>query len=133
MFYIWITPANLKIQLKPSMSEIRNYLVAKQNKLKNQGMKGRSVNRKKEQEEDKVEGSKGRTNDIYFRIDSCPFKKRGKFYLEAREHETKRSVKSLPLVDTRKHFSSLPSSTCRAGTKRVILVQRTRETWRFLY
>ena len=28
MFYIWTTPANLKIQLKPSMSEIRNYLVA---------------------------------------------------------------------------------------------------------
>ena len=26
--YIWTTPANLKIQLKPSMSEIRNYLVA---------------------------------------------------------------------------------------------------------
>ena len=26
-FYIWTTPANLKIQLKPSMSEIRNYLV----------------------------------------------------------------------------------------------------------
>lgn len=25
MFYIWTTPANLKIQLKPSMSEIRNY------------------------------------------------------------------------------------------------------------
>ena len=28
LFYIWTTPANLKIQLKPSMSEIRNYLVA---------------------------------------------------------------------------------------------------------
>ena len=28
MFYIWTTPANLKIQLKPSMGEIRNYLVA---------------------------------------------------------------------------------------------------------
>ena len=28
MFYIWTTPANLKIQLKPSMSEIRNDLVA---------------------------------------------------------------------------------------------------------
>ena len=28
MFYIWTTPANLKIQLKPSMSETRNYLVA---------------------------------------------------------------------------------------------------------
>ena len=28
MFYIWTMPANLKIQLKPSMSEIRNYLVA---------------------------------------------------------------------------------------------------------
>ena len=28
LFYFWTTPANLKIQLKPSMSEIRNYLVA---------------------------------------------------------------------------------------------------------
>ena len=28
MFYIWTMPANLKIQLKPSMNEIRNYLVA---------------------------------------------------------------------------------------------------------
>ena len=28
LFYIWTTPANLKIQLKPSMNEIRNYLVA---------------------------------------------------------------------------------------------------------
>ena len=28
MFYIWTTPTNLKIQLKPSMNEIRNYLVA---------------------------------------------------------------------------------------------------------
>ena len=28
MFYIWTTPANLKIQLKPSMSEICNYLIA---------------------------------------------------------------------------------------------------------
>ena len=28
VFYIWTTPANLKIQPKPSMSEIRNYLVA---------------------------------------------------------------------------------------------------------
>ena len=28
VFYIWTTPANLKIQLKLSMSEIRNYLVA---------------------------------------------------------------------------------------------------------
>ena len=27
LFYIWITPVNLKIQLKPSMNEIRNYLV----------------------------------------------------------------------------------------------------------
>ena len=38
MFYIWTTPANLKIELKPSMSEIRNYLVA--NPIQNGGEEG---------------------------------------------------------------------------------------------
>ena len=32
------TPANLKIQLKPSMSEIRNYLVANPIELSHTGM-----------------------------------------------------------------------------------------------